>query len=349
MNSQYKAQDVIRCDLCDTDIPHMYCDICHINLCKACVMEHLSDESKDHKLVSFNKRGSTINCPKCQRHSNKICELHCKQCNVPICALCVSSGDHEQHTKIDVLEHLKNRKDIIEKDLKELKESIFPKLQEAASKIPIQRSGVSKHSEELTAALKKQAETLHAEIDFIVKDMQSEIHDMDSQHLAAIDQHEKATNQSINEISQVILDLQNLLESNDILLVSEYTSRNSEFKNLPAPFKVILPTFIPQEINREQIYQQFGILSTQAITYPTGQLFEAQAIATGERVGLTRTSGVMHIPIIDEPQVLTEINTEFGGWFDRFQSVSSLSEEEIWTSGIDKITKFFNLQGELIK
>lgn len=349
MNSQYKAQDVIRCNVCDTGIPHMYCDICHINLCKPCVMEHLSDESKDHKLVSFNKRGSTINCPKCQRHSNKICELHCKQCNVPICALCVSSGDHEQHTKIDVLEHLKNRKDIIEKDLKELKESIFPKLQEAASKIPIQRSGVSKHSQELTAALKKQAETLHAEIDFIVKDMQSEIHDMDSQHLAAIDQHEKATNQSINEISQVILDLQNLLESNDILLVSEYTSRNSEFKNLPAPFNVILPTFIPQEINREQIYQQFGILSTQAITYPTGQLFEAQAIATGKRVGLTKTSGVMHIPIIDEPQVLTEINTEFGGWFDRFQSVSSLSDEEIWTSGNDKIMKLFNLQGELIK
>ena len=39
--------------------------------------------------------------------------------------------------------------------------------------------------------------------------------------------------------------------------------------------------------------------------YPTGQLVEAQVIATGERVGLTRMSGVMHITIIDEPQVLT--------------------------------------------
>ena len=173
MNSQSEAQDVIRCDLCDTDIPHMYCKICNISLCKACVMEHLSAESKDHKLVSFNKRGPTVIYPKCQRHSNKICELHCNQCKMPICTLCVSSGDHEQHTKIDVLEHLRNIKGVIKKDLQELKESIYPKLQEAASKIPIQRSGVRKNSQELTAALKKQAEALHSEIDIIVKDIQS--------------------------------------------------------------------------------------------------------------------------------------------------------------------------------
>nr|XP_022309120.1 E3 ubiquitin-protein ligase TRIM71-like [Crassostrea virginica] len=349
MNSQYKAQDVIRCDLCDTDIPHMYCDICHINLCKACVMEHLSDESKDHKFVSFNKRGSTINCPKCQRHSNKICELHCNQCNLPICTLCVSSGDHEQHTKIDVLEHLRNRKDVIEKDLKELKESIYPKFQEAASKIPIHRSGVRKNSKELTEALKKQADALHAEIEIIVKDMQSKINDMGAQHLAEIDKQEEALNQSINDISQVILDLQKLLDSNDVSLVSEYTSKNGKFENLPVQVHVYLPAFIPQKINKKQIHKQFGILLKQVITYPTGQLVETQVIATEERVGLTKTSGGMSITISDEPQVLTEIYTEFGGWFIRLHSVSSLSDEEIWTSGNDKIMKLFNLQGELIK
>ena len=79
-------------------------------------------------------------------------------------------GGYEQHTKIDALEHLRNRKDVIEKDLKELKESIYPKFQEAASKILIHRSGVRKNSKELTEALKKQADALHAEIEIIVKD-----------------------------------------------------------------------------------------------------------------------------------------------------------------------------------
>ena len=84
MFSQFKAQDVIRCDICEKDAPHMHCDICHINLCKACVMDHLSNESKDHKLVSFHQRGSTINYPRCQIHTDKICELRCEHCTFPI-------------------------------------------------------------------------------------------------------------------------------------------------------------------------------------------------------------------------------------------------------------------------
>ena len=99
MYSKCIAQDVVRCDSCQADVPHMHCDICHINLCIACVMEHLSDESKDQKLVSFNKKTSNITYPRCQKHAAEICELHCKHCTFPICVSCVSSGDHDHHPK----------------------------------------------------------------------------------------------------------------------------------------------------------------------------------------------------------------------------------------------------------
>nr|XP_022296831.1 uncharacterized protein LOC111106446 [Crassostrea virginica] len=74
---------------------------------------------------------------------------------------------------------------------------------------------------------------------------------MDAQHIAAIDQQEVAINHTITEITQAILDLKRLLDTSDFCLVSEYTSRTEEFRNLPAQFHVTLPTFTPQEINRD--------------------------------------------------------------------------------------------------
>nr|XP_022308294.1 uncharacterized protein LOC111114299 [Crassostrea virginica] len=357
MDPQYRAQDIVRCDLCETPVPPMCCDICHINLCLACVGVHLSDDSKDHKVVPFHKRGSTINYPKCQKHSPKICELHCKHCNIPICASCVSSGDHDQHKKIDILTILTSKKELIEKDLQELKKLIRPNFQQAASEIPAQKAGVKQHSLKLTAALNKQGEALHKEINSLIQRKQSEIEDMDEQHLTAITKQEDVINKALHEIKQVILDLQKLLDSDNVCLVSEYTSRNEEFRSLPAQFQVTLPTFSPQEINREQLYQQLGSLSQLVITYP---LTDEAAMTKEEHGGSKKTPGAVSCPparplsdkplrdktLSDKPKILTDIPTT---GYDCLFNVSCLSDEEIWTSGNSEIMKLYNLKGELLK
>ncbi|XP_078331348.1 uncharacterized protein LOC144625132 [Crassostrea virginica] len=312
----YSLQDVIQCDLCETPVPPKHCDICHIHLCKACVRKHLSDESKHHYIVPFKLHGIT---PKCARHSTEVCTQLCTTCYIPVCHLCVASSEHEQHTKEDILNWFETIREIIQKDLQDLEKSIYPKYQEAATNIQVQRADVKKCSQKLTTALDKQGEALHTEIDTIIREMKSEIDDMDAQHIAAIDQQEIAINHTIPEITQVILDLKRLLDTSDFCLVSEYiyTSRTEEFRNLPAQFQVTLPAFTPQEINREQIHQQIGSLSELAITF-----------------------------LLDEPRILTDIQTEH----NRLYSVSCLNDSEFWTCGYDDyIMRLYNLQGELLR
>ncbi|XP_078331293.1 uncharacterized protein LOC144625096 [Crassostrea virginica] len=310
----YSLQDVIRCDLCETPVLPWHCDICHIHLCEACVGKHLSDESKDHYIVPFKLRGIT---PKCTKHPTVVCKKLCKTCNIPVCPLCVASSEHKQHEKKDILTWFETKRELIQKDLQDLEKSIYPKYQKAATNIPVQRADVNKHSQKLTTALDKQGEALHTEINTIIQGMKSQIDDMDAQHIAAIDQQEVAINRTIPEITQAILDLKRLLDTSDVCLVSEYTSRIEEFRSLPAQFQVTLATFTPQEINREQIHQQIGSLSELAIAF-----------------------------LLDEPQILTDIQTEYSF----LHSVSCLSDSELWTRGDgDDILRLYNLQGELLR
>ena len=90
---------------------------------------------------------------------------------------------------------------------------------------------------------------------------------MDSKHLAAIDQQETQINQSIYKINQVILDLQNLLDSNNAILITEYTSRVEEFKNFPPQFHVFTNIYTPRYQKRTNLPTVWNFVET--IHYPT--------------------------------------------------------------------------------
>ncbi|XP_052708167.1 E3 ubiquitin-protein ligase TRIM71-like [Crassostrea angulata] len=320
------AQDVLRCHLCETPGPPMYCDIC-----KACVGEHLSDESKEHKVVSFKKRGFA---PECSKHSKKLCELYCEQCDIPICLQCVSSGEHLGHKQVEIFKSLDTKKEVLQRDLKELEKLIYPKYQEIASDIPVQKAELHENSKKLTTALHKHGEDLHREIDNAIQKLKSDVDEMEFKHLVVLDKQENEIKHSISEITRCIADLKKLLTSNDVSLVSANKSRVAEFRRLPPKL-----TVSPQKIKKEQIYQQIGSLS-------------ALSIKTEERGYTMDSPGAESSPpyrlLTDVPRIITEINTEYGESNELF-SVSCLSDDEVWTCGEVNMMRLYNLHSKLVK
>lgn len=68
-----------------------------------------------------------------------ISELHCEQCDCPICALCMASFDHELHFKVHIFKKIEKKKAELQRDLKELENHTYPKYRDVVSETPFQR------------------------------------------------------------------------------------------------------------------------------------------------------------------------------------------------------------------
>lgn len=335
MDSSRSGQDVLRCDVCETPVAQLHCDICHVNLCKPCVGEHILDESKEHRVVSLKKRGST---PKCLKHSSKICELHCEQCDCPICAVCVSSFDHEQHFKVDIFKKFEEKKAALQKDIQEIENLIYPKYQDIVSEVPIYRKDLNKNSQNLKAAINKQGRDLHREVDSVIKKMKAHVDDINFKCMAYLKKREDEITGIISEIQQNISDMKKLLDSYDVCQVCAYKSKNAVFRKLPPKLTLYLPKFIPHEIDEAEINLQLGVLLN--LTVKTEKY---DPIVTSKEV----VPSPPKRPLLPYQIVITNIFTESGK--NNLCHVSCVSNKEIWTSGCDEFLRLYNLEGKLVK
>lgn len=336
MDHELCAQDALRCKLCGVTGVLLYCDLCQEHMCKLCVGEHISDESKDHKVVPFKKRGCTL---KCQKHCSKICDLYCEQCDIPICTLCVSAKEHKTHDVVDILNRLESKKHELEKDLDELEKFIYPTYQKISSTLAAQKADLKEHSQKLTITIDRHGEDLHRDIDLKIQFMKSDLEEMNLKYLGVLTKQEDEIQRTISEITQKIADLKKLMSTNDVSLFSAYKSRNEEFGRFPPKLSATLPRFTPQKINKEEIYSLMGSLSALTIAE---EEYDYMANSPGSEFFSANK------PLIDEPRIITDIKTEYGG-SNGLRSVSCLNDENIWTCGCDKIMRLLNLKGEIMK
>lgn len=339
MDPEYSLQDVIRCHSCETSIPTLHCALCNKSMCNVCVGEHLSDESKNHKVVSYKKREPTAIYPECTTHSTENCELFCEQCHIPICVKCASSYEHKGHVFVAITQEIKSKRQSLEKDLKELEKFVYPKYLKLGKYIPDQKAKHFMHFQQLLKSINKHGENLHKEIDINLEKLKSNLNEMTFKFNNVLEIHEKKIMQIISEIEQSIADLRNVLKSNDAGVLPTYKSEIARFGRLLPKITISLPVFTPYTINKENIFRQFGCLSeldirTEEYCYPMDEP--------------SAENNFTYKPIIDDFRVITDIDTDYGNT-DGLLSVFCLSDELIWTCGSGIDMRLYNHQGEIIK
>lgn len=255
-----------QCALCDTPNPQLsYCNKCYVDLCETCVEKHVSSYSVKHRIVTFKERKKEPKYPKCSRHIGRPCKRFCLTCNIPSCGQCYSSYEHKGHYLVEFFANLAKAREEISTDLQELENSIYPEYQKFAPYISSLRTNLKKDSRKLANDLNKRREELIREIDDIINKVTSDFVDIKNNFLFALNKQEHEIKQTVPEVIQSIEELKKLSNSNDRCLVSEYISRNAEFRMLLNEIEVCLPIFTPGKLNKKKFWRQFGSLSLPSV------------------------------------------------------------------------------------
>ncbi|XP_052680761.1 uncharacterized protein LOC128161508 [Crassostrea angulata] len=331
MDLHSSAQDVHRCDLCETAIVHSYCDFCHVNLCKPCVVDHISDGYDKHKIVPFKERRSTPIYPKCRTHSHKFCEFQCVNCNnLLICSSCMASEQHMSHKFVEIAEIYKKNKEAIDKDAVELENSIFPTYEEIALDLENQLASLDGGYEKLITEISKQGEQWHREIDIVVNKIKTEISKIKFKHRDILQKHLDEIEQTQTLIKKTILAIRKLEKSTEISSTIEYSSKIRELSKVPPKIQVSLPTFIPKPIDLEKLYSLFGQITP-------------LSTATEKNAFLLNQTNPSVKDLLDEPELITTILTGY----EYLRSIICHNEDRIWMSDETNDIKCFNIEGSL--
>ncbi|XP_062591073.1 tripartite motif-containing protein 55-like [Saccostrea cucullata] len=339
MDPRTSAQDVMRCDLCETAVVQMHCDTCLVNLCKACVGEHFSaDLSKPHKIVHFKDKKSTLIHPRCTSHDEEMCEMFCTHCDVPICSICLASDQHLGHKLVRVLEIRDKKRDKLIKKQTELKEKIYPNYQDIASDVQNRMSQLEKEYGDLSTAITKHGEDWHREIDKLVKKLKAEVDEMKNTQLQTLQKHLDEINKTMSDIKDEINSVDSVLESTDISSLFSLPSTLDRYTNLPRKITVSIPKFIPKKLQADQLFS-LKTISIKSDEYGYSMKTTQKSPEAGSSPPVKQ--------LLDEPEIVATIDTEYH--FGLY-NVASVSDEEIWTRGNDNTMKLYSInQGSLLK
>lgn len=289
-----QGQDVVLCQLCPNPVEH-HCNLCHVDLCSPCTVQHLADKTNRHEIVEFINRKEGPILPECNSHKKNRCEMYCKDCCKPTCVLCVTT-EHKKHDFTDIREIIENSKQRIIADLEELENIIAPKLKNITTSVSY-------------AELHKSISVIQDQEDKICKVVRDIGRRMRAEKIKEI--QSLATETTI-ELNEVIQNNNQVLKSSDAATVMSYQSKNEKFRNIFDNTWSSSQSFLPGQIKQNQILKMFGRIQG--------------SIASDNQSNM--------LNIIKNPVVLNTIQSPYGQNSELWR-LKSDGTRKIWTSGND--------------
>lgn len=230
-----RAQDVIRCDLCDDTDPELYCNTCTKSLCISCTGKHASSRPlKKHDIVGFQYRNQMPSVINCARHQLFTCELFCKQCKKAVCSKCISSEYHQKHALTELSGVFQTKIKEIDNDLENIKTYILFEYNSVKTQLDNMSKIIPSRYKRISEVIRYQEEKWIQKIRGCAKTLLTKIEKAEAEHKEILNKEIRNVGKRLeNEIHEKHT-LTQLRKSQKSSLILEYQSNVKNLRIMPS-------------------------------------------------------------------------------------------------------------------
>ncbi|XP_078323261.1 uncharacterized protein LOC144622464 [Crassostrea virginica] len=335
-NVTTQGQEAVVCDLCQSPVS-FFCRRCGVNLCDPCVLLHLRVKSKfGHDVVDYVSKDDDDVCF-CESHPENKCSAYCKECDVPICILCVSIK-HKSHEiselqdKIDeLLKDITRENDRLQSFRDDLKR-VLDHTVKTASSLP---SVYKRKKDEVTA----RGEDWKKQIDDYVKKLLQELDELKNENEAVLLKQKKEFEDVIGKVDEMNRKSTKLLHSKNITEMQKFRPVITEQNTLKEFTQYTFPTFYKCKIDENHLQKYFGYIE---------KMHERKISLLKEKISLPDADSGREV--LEAPPVSSVIDTGFTAskkYNSRLFDMAVTDDQKVWMGGASSELKLFDLQGHL--
>ena len=193
----------------------VYCDVCDVYMCEKCELSHKKSKfTRKHRIMAVTEKNTRKNQPNCFKHTSKLLDLFCQDCNCVICNACLIK-EHKEHRFCGLDEKMEDFSGQLDHVLAQTDQSL--KAIHKAIKV----------TQEQSAKIKADVTNLKQQTSAAYRAIQRHVEEQEQRHLASIDEYYQQAEKVITET----LDKQETLEAvlHSIHLYSQHLSKGSAY------------------------------------------------------------------------------------------------------------------------
>nr|XP_022312982.1 E3 ubiquitin-protein ligase TRIM71-like [Crassostrea virginica] len=245
-----------------------YCNACHQEMCEECRDEHLKNpDNRSHEVVPYRQRRHQLPKEKCKQHPTKYIDMHCDDCNIPLCSQCSTMSDHLRHKLVDLETIYSENCAECQGKIRQIYQYFIPTSEELRQETNADITEIKKIMDDIRTSVKAEGERLKKLVDKVILQKIVGVNDVEKSITAMLQNQGKTYEDYISYLKDVVKEFSGYLSSTQLLGNPMISTKSGQLtiKSIPQTTKPIPSVFTPGQFSEEDVSKLLGTIN--ASTY----------------------------------------------------------------------------------